>query len=343
MTHTARLVDVARQAGVSISTASKALNGRSDVSATTRRRVLAAASEVGYRPGTLADAEYPLIALVADELITTYTLEVIRGAATAAINAGVGLLTLYTPSHPANGGPAPLTSEWFDILRTRHFVGLVVVTAELSERQLVKAAQTGIELVVIDPANPLPVTVTSIGSTNWNGGVEATQHLVDLGHRRIGYVGGPEKSVPARERFQGYLSALAMNGIRPDPALLKTSDFSREGGLKAGTELLGLPAGARPTAIFAVADNAALGTYEAARRLGLGVPDDLSVVGFDDSLIARNATPALTTVHQSLEAMGSTAVRTLVDRAAGRPTTAGPVRLATRLVVRESTAPPVTR
>lgn len=336
-------MDVAKGAGVSISTASKALNGRSDVSAATRRRVLAAASEVGYQAGTFGDTEYPLIALVADELLTTYTLEVIRGAATAAINAGVGLLTLYTPSHPADGGPAPLTNEWFDILRTRHFVGLIVVTAELSERHMDKAAQTGIELVVIDPANPLPLTATSIGSTNWNGGVEATQHLVDLGHRRIGYIGGPEKSVPARERFQGYLSALAMNGIKADSALLRTSDFSRESGLKAGAELLRLPAGSRPTAIFGVADNAALGAYEAARRMGLNIPDDLSVVGFDDSLIARNATPGLTTVHQSLEAMGSTAVRTLVDRAAGRPTTSGPIRLATRLVVRESTAPPVTR
>lgn len=334
---------MAKAAGVSIATASKALNGRSDVSATTRRNVLAAASRVGYEPGAYGDAEYPLIALVADELMTTYTLEVIRGAATSAIEAGVGLLTLYTPPEQVKRVPVPLSDEWFDILRTRHFVGVIVLTAELSEHQLGKAAQTGIEMVVIDPANPLPSTATSIGSTNWNGGVEATQHLVDLGHRRIAFVGGPEKSVPSRERFQGYLSGHAMNGITPDPDLVRGSDYSRESGLKAATELLKLPPRTRPTAVFAVADNAALGVYEAARRMGLSVPDDLSVVGFDDSLIARNATPGLTTIHQSLEGMGSTAVRTLIDRAAGRPSTTGPIRLATRLVVRESTAPPVTR
>ncbi len=338
-----RLVDVARAAGVSIATASKAINGRADVSAATRRKVLAAASEVGYQSGTHGNAEYPLIALVADELITTYTLEVIRGAATAAIEGGVGLLTLYTPLRRKEGVPVPLTDEWFDLLRTRHFVGVIVVTAELSERQLAKAQQTGIELVVIDPANPLPATATSIGSTNWNGGVEATQHLIDLGHRRIAYVGGPEKSVPSRERYQGYLSGMAMNGITPEPNLVRGSDYSRESGLKAATELLGLPSRSRPTAIFAVADNAALGVYEAARRMGMSVPEDLSVVGFDDSLIARNATPGLTTIHQSLEGMGSTAVRTLIDRAAGRPTTVGPIRLATHLVVRESSAPPLTR
>lgn len=130
-----RLADVAKAAGVSIATASKALNGRSDVSATTRRNVLAAASRVGYEPGAYGDAEYPLIALVADELMTTYTLEVIRGAATSAIEAGVGLLTLYTPPEQVKRVPVPLSDEWFDILRTRHFVGVIVLTAELSEHQ----------------------------------------------------------------------------------------------------------------------------------------------------------------------------------------------------------------
>lgn len=330
-----RLGDVARRAGVSVATASKALNGRSDVSARTRARVASAADELGY---VTSAGSYPLVALVADEMRTTYTLEVLRGAITAAMDAGVGLMTLYTPDEGTRDQPVPLSDEWFDLIRTHDLVGVIVVTARLTDRQLAKAQEKGQLLVAIDPANALPATVPSIGSTNWNGGVDATQHLVDLGHRRIGYISGPTESVPATERLQGYLSALAMNDIAFDPRLVVGNSFTRQCGLDQTLRLLSLPD--PPTAIFCAADNVALGAYEAARRRHLSIPGDLSIVGFDDSLIAHHSTPGLTTVRQSLEEMGAAAVRYLVDRRAGRTTTGGPIRLATRLVIRESTAPP---
>lgn len=334
-----KLDDVARLAGVSAATASKAVNGRVDVSAATRSRVLAAAEELGYVPTSgEANGTYPLIALVADNLTSTYTLDVLRGATTTAMAHGAGLVSLYTHGGTTDQPLAPLADEWFDMVKAQRYVGVIVVTSRLSARQLAKVREVGIGLVAIDPANVMPPDFTSIGATNWNGGVEATQHLIDLGHRRIGFVRGTPGSVPATERLQGYLSALSMNELPHDPRLVAGNNFSHEMGLEAGRELLSLPDEIRPSAIFASCDDAALGVFEAARLLGMSVPQDVSVVGFDDTLIAGLATPGLTTVRQPLEEMGSAAVRALMDRRGGRPTTAGPIRLATHLVLRGSTA-----
>ena len=131
-----------------------------------------------------------------------------------------------------------------------------------------------------------------------------------------------------------------MHDLPHDARLVAGDEFSAEAGLRAGLELLSLSPDVRPTGVFAANDAIALGVYQAARQLGLHVPDDLSVVGFDDSLLAPLVTPPLTTVNQPLEDMGAAAVRTLVDLSQSRPVTAGPIRLATSLAVRASTAPP---
>lgn len=333
-----RLDEVARIAQVSRATASKALNGRSDVSDATRVKVLAAAEEVGYRRSTIG-APQPLIAWVADNLTTTYTLDILRGSAMAAQEAGIGLVTQYTATH--HGTLPPLGDDWFDAIAGHEWLGVIAVTSRLSRHQVTRIRDRGISFVAIDPANTMPADMTSIGATNWNGGVDATQHLVDLGHRRIGFVRGTVGSVPASERLQGYLSALSMNDLPHDPRLVVGSSFEYEDGVQAGLHLLSLDEEVRPTAIVACNDPLALGVYSAARHLGMQIPDDVSVVGYDDSLMAGLATPGLTTVHQPLQDMGSSAVRTLLAVHAGRSITEGPVRLATTLVVRDSTAAPL--
>lgn len=338
------LGDVANAVGVSKATASKALNGRRDVSVATRTKVQAAAKGLGYeRIGSASKASYPVVAMVADDFIGTYALDILRGAATSAVASGVALVTLYTPANPPPGVHVPLTDEWFDTVKMQDWLGVIVVTSRLSTRQLNKVSAIDLPLVVIDPANALPPHVASIGATNWNGGVEATQHLLDLGHKRIAFIRGTTGSVPSAERLQGYLSALGMRGMAPDPQLIVGDEFSYAAGSRAARDLLSLPQGIRPTAIFASADSLALGVYEAAHEHGLSIPKDLSVVGFDDSMIAEITTPGLTTVRQPLEDMGAAAVRYLVDVGKGRPTTTGPLRLATRLVIRASTAPPPPR
>ncbi|MEU4743148.1 substrate-binding domain-containing protein, partial [Actinosynnema sp. NPDC023658] len=176
----------------------------------------------------------------------------------------------------------------------------------------------------------------SVAATNRAGGVTAVRHLLSLGHRRIGVVGGPRDVLCSRARLDGYRFAHDRAGLAVDPALVRHADFSREGGRREAVELLRLPD--RPTAVFAANDEQALGVVEAARAAGLSVPGDLSVVGFDDLPAARWSAPALTTVRQPLAAMGRRAGWMLADLIAGRPPATDRVELATELVVRSSTA-----
>ncbi len=337
------LDEVAAEAGVSKASASKALNGRKDVSEATRKRVLDACERLGYqRAPSKSVASRPTIALIADNLSTTYTLEILKGASTAALQLGVDLLLSHTEFSDADRPEVlPLTDEWIDGLVERGGVGVITVTSPASDALARRLSAARLAHVAIDPASTPGARTTSIGATNWNGGVEATQHLVSLGHRRIGFIMGPESSVPSRERFEGYLSALRMNSIPFEPTLVVGDAFSYENGLNAGRRLLTYSDDQRPTAIFACNDIVAIGAYEAARELGFRIPEDLSVIGFDDTDIARWASPALTTVRQPLGDMGARAVRTILTMAKeGERAVHGPIQLTTRLAARKSTAPP---
>lgn len=337
-----RLAAVAEMAGVSRATASKALNGRADVSEQTRQRVLEAARELEYQSGPVPTSDaVPLIALVADNMDTNYTLDIMRGATTTAMTLGVGLVVHYAEGvHP---GVQPLSDDWFERVAADRWLGIVVLTTKMSKHQLDVINRLGLNFLAIDPANRLPADTTSIGATNWNGGVEATEHLIGLGHKRIAFINGTSGSVPSSERLQGYLSALTMHDLPHDPSLVTGEMFSHEAGLEAGLRLLKMPPSRRPTAIFAASDLIAVGVYQAARQLGMHVPDDVSVVGFDDTDLATLVTPPLSTVRQPLPEMGATAIRTLVDISRGRAVTGGPMRLATQLMVRSSTGAPPRR
>jgi LacI family transcriptional regulator len=182
--------------------------------------------------------------------------------------------------------------------------------------------------------------VTSVGSTNFAGGLLATQHLLDLGHRQIAYLGGPAAAACNQARMHGYRGAMEAEGAPVPDEYVRTGRFSYEHGIAGGAALLDLPQ--PPTAVFAGSDETALGVIEAARARGLRIPEDLSVVGFDDTPVARLAAPPLTTVRQPLREMGAVAVRTALRLAAGERAYSHHVELATELVVRQSTArPPV--
>jgi LacI family transcriptional regulator len=177
-----------------------------------------------------------------------------------------------------------------------------------------------------------------VGATNWAGGLAATDHLLGLGHRRVGAIAGPGDHLCSRARTDGYRSALERAGISFDPALVRNGDFEHEGGFTRGGELLDLSE--PPTAIFAGSDQQAFGLYEAARQRGLRVPQDLSVVGFDDLPVTRWVSPPLTTVRQPLSEMGRAAAQMLGDLITGVPLRTTRVELSTELIVRESTAAP---
>ena len=337
--HHVTLEDVARTARVSKATASKALNDRPDVSTETKLRVRAAVDELGYVASTRSPAAYPNVAVVADTFDQLYTLEVLGGAARECLLNGVAMTTTHLAEGIDTPFPHPLQDDWLRLIASKGYLGLVLITTEVNEHLVDLAKRLDLHLVVIDPASIPPPDVHSIGATNWNGGLDATQHLIDLGHRRIAYIHGPDGSLPSRERFMGYMSALQMNNIPTSTDLARGGSFTYRSGLAAARELLARPATERPTAFFAASDSSALGVIEATREVGLRVPQDVSVVGFDDTSLAVSSAPRLTTVRQPLRDMGASAIRAIIGLRSGTHPT-GPMKLNTTLVLRDSSAPP---
>jgi LacI family xylobiose transport system transcriptional regulator len=326
------LSHIARDAEVSPSTVSKVLNGRGGVAAETRERVERALRSHGYSPPGERHRQ-PFVELVFERVESAFAIEIIRGVQRAAVSRGMSVVLTETGTRHQ---PGP---EWLDQVVQRRPSGVVLVFSDLPAESKERLALRGIPFVVLDPAGDPAPDVPSVGSANWSGGVLAARHLLDLGHTRIAVIGGPQDMMCSRARVAGFRAAFEDAGARLDESMLVWGDFRREDGVRLGRELL--QRDARPTAVFAGNDLMALGVLEAARTLGLSVPGDLSVVGYDDLEIARWSGPPLTTVRQPLAEMGEQAALLALDAADfARPLRAARVDLATSLVVRESTAPP---
>jgi LacI family transcriptional regulator, xylobiose transport system transcriptional regulator len=327
-----RLNELADEAGVSLATVSKVLNGRPDVSAATRAKVEAILDRQGYQRRAGLPNRGTLIELVFPELETAWAMEIIRGVENVA--RANGLSVVLTES----GDRHSPSAAWIDGVLRRRPVGVVLVFSDLASDAKAKLRSRAIPFVVVDPAGDPADDVPSVGSANWSGGLAATRHLIELGHTRIAAITGRDDMMCSFARVDGYRSAMNSAGIGIDERYVRFGNFQVDGGRRIALELLALPD--RPTAIFAGSDLQALGVIEAARTLGLRVPDDLSIVGYDDLQLAQWSSPALTTVHQPLTAMAEEAAR-LVIRLSESPLESTPrMDLATRLVVRESTAAP---
>jgi LacI family transcriptional regulator len=324
------LAEIAAQAGVSLPTVSKVVNGRPDVAAGTRARVERLLYEHHYsRAGARLHRRSGLIDLVMAGLDSPWAVEILRGVEDWAAAHETGVVV----SAVRHGNARP--SSWTSGLASHKTDGVILVTSQLTQGQVDQVRTGGIPLIVVDPVNPPPPDLPSVGAANWAGGLAATAHLVGRGHRRIGVIAGPRDYLCSRARVDGYRSALEQAGIRFDPALVRHGDFHHEGGFARGGELLDL--GDRPTAVFAGSDQQALGLYEAARQRGLRIPQDLSVVGFDDLPVARWVSPPLTTVRQPLAEMGRAAAQMLGDLIEGRQLRTKRLELSAELIVREST------
>jgi LacI family transcriptional regulator len=327
------ITEIARQAGVSVPTVSRVVNGRSDVSPQTRARVEELLHRHGYRKRPAASpTRAALLDLVFNDLDSPWAVEIIRGVEEVAHAAGVG--TVVSAIHGRSGD----AREWMRNLRARASDGVILVTSALEPTLHEQLRILGVPLVVVDPMGSPAVDTPTIGAANWSGGLAATEHLLSLGHRRIGLIAGPPRLLCSRARFDGYRAALEAAGLRVDDALVVPGDFHPESGFTGCAALLELPE--PPTALFAASDQMALGAIEALRRRGLRVPEDMSVVGFDDLPEVRWSAPPLTTVRQPLAEMGKLAVRTVLRLARGERPDSPRVELATQLVVRSSTAPP---
>ena len=325
------LETVAVAAGVSMATVSKVLNDRGDVAAATRTRVQRLLDQYEYVPpgrpaGSRTAESRRSVELVFTALDSPYSVEILRGVTSSPMDVVVTSMSA-------------LSRSWSSGLISAGRSGAIIVTSELTPSDQRNLGRGQVPYVLIDPAAELPdPKVATVGATNWAGGLAATRHLLGLGHRRIAVIGGPVAMLCSRARISGYVEAMASAGVEIDPALVRNGSFHHIGGYQAARELFELEQ--PPTAIFACSDEQAFGVAEAARITGRRVPEDLSVVGFDDIPISRWFSPPLTTVRQPLAEMGRIAAEMLSTMIDGREPHGRQVELATELVVRSSTGPP---
>ncbi|MFI6482992.1 LacI family DNA-binding transcriptional regulator [Nonomuraea sp. NPDC050663] len=325
------LAQLAALAGVSVATVSKVVNGRSEVGSETRALVEGLIQEHGFRRQRRRIKPAGLIEVVFHELAGDYPIEIVKGVQSVAGRHGLSVVISEL------GGRHVPGHQWIEGVLSRRPAGVITVFSGPTEEQRVRLDSREIPLVVLDPAGDPGRGVPSVGATNWSGGLDATRHLLELGHRRIAMITGAEFAVASRARLDGYRAALDAAGVPIDQDLIRHGTFQITDGIVHTRRLMELRD--PPTAIFAANDGQAIGVYHAAHELGLRIPKDLSVVGFDDMPAWRWAIPPLTTVRQPLVQMGATAASMLVALAEDEPLMQRRVELGTELVIRDSTAP----
>jgi DNA-binding LacI/PurR family transcriptional regulator len=323
------LTAVAREAGVSIATVSKVVHGKRDVGAETRSRIEALLDEHGYlRTNSPATGPQRFFTVFRD-LASPYTLEVVRGIVAAGSAADLEVV-VGTTQHRS-------VPRWLDACAEPDVLGMILVISRMTERDQQRVLSKHVPVVLIDPlSEPLP-GVPNVGVTDWRGAHDAVEHLLGLGHRRIGIISGRPHTPAGGARLHGYRAALHEAGLQYDNALARSTDFDFAESVAATLELLALTD--PPTAIFATSDAQALGVLEAARARKVAVPDELSVVSFDDTTAAAMASPPLTAVRQPFEELGQVATHLLVSMSEGTPPVVDRYELSTVLTVRSSTAP----
>lgn len=324
------LGDIAARAGTTIPTVSKVLNGRSDVSAATRDRIMALVAETGYRRRTgtgrqaLRGTDRKLVDLVLAEVGGGWANQVLIGVEHAAAEAGLDVVV--TVARPTD------REDWATRLLARDSRGAVLALVDASSKQLATLDAAGVPVVLLDPVDQPPEGRASIGTTNWSAGRDVAEHLLGLGHRRFCVLAESAQLLFSRARIDGFRSAVEIAGGQLDRIVHWDKRFDLMA--TAGTLL---DVDECPTAIFADSDHLALALTRAASDRGIAIPDALSVVGFDDLPEAQWA--GLTTVRQPIAEMGAAALRLLL-RSAEADHIPPREELATTLVVRRTTAPP---
>jgi LacI family transcriptional regulator len=331
------IIDVANEAGVSYSTVSRVVNNKTYVNAETRQKVLQAMTRLGYQANlharSLAGGRSNVIGLLVIDLTTQYMGEIIRGIDDV-LAANQYELMLYTTHRRKTK-----ESAYVNMMTRGLADGLLIVLPREPEAYLESLRERDFPYVLIDQLGT-DESDLSVVAANRQGGYEATQHLINLGHRRIGIITGWMDMISARHRLEGYEAALADHGIPYDPELVFVGDFSQPGGFTGASYFLEMAE--PPTAVFASNDVSALGVYDAVRTYGLSIPTDLSVIGFDDIPLASVTSPPLTTMRQPLQEMGRTATQLLLDLINIPGERPDSIVLPTELILRESTAPPCT-
>lgn len=329
------IIDVAAEANVSYGTVSRVINNSVHVKKETRDRVLKTMLRLGYvanrQARSLAGGSTNSIGVLVPDLGTGYIGEIIRG-----IDSELGLkdldLILYTTHRTASKEASYVAN-----LATGMVDGLLLVLPRSPADFIGTLTQHNFPFVLIDHQGIGP-DCPSVGAANWQGGFTATEYLIKLGHQRIGFITGWMDLGCALERLDGYRSALRTNHIPEGPELIYEGTFFQPDGFTGASTLLDIPD--PPTAIFASNDVMAMGVMDAVRNKGLRVPDDVSVIGFDDIPQASLIRPALTTIRQPLEKMGRVATQMLLELLNQPQKKAGRIELPTELILRDSCQAP---
>lgn len=329
------ILDVARESGVSYSTVSRVLNGFAFVKDVTRQRVFEAAERLGYvaniQARSLAGGKTQIIGLLVPGLDNGYITEIVGGIDQELANSDHDMM-LYT-THRFQGKE----SLYVRTIANGLVDGLILLVPQNAENYLQALPNEDFPYVLVDQIDD-KYNSTTVDATNWQGAFDAVSYLIALGHRRIGFIMGHPQLNSARERLDGYRAALQQHRIAYDDALVVVGDYMPQGGYAGAMQLLTLPD--RPTAIFASNDLSAFGVFDAVRGEGLRIPDDLSVIGFDDIPLSSLTYPKLTTVRQPLIQIGQMAVRLLLEKLEDPALPSRRVTLPTELIIRDSCAPP---
>ncbi len=341
------ILDVAKMAGVSPSTVSLVLNGKHDrMGEETRERVMDAVTKLGYSANHMARALktgfVPTIGLVVPTVANPFWGEFARRVEHAALAQNYQVLLCNAERSPAR------EQLYVESMLARGIRGVILGSSPLSLQHISGAAKCGLQVVVFDRLmqGSEGLDFDSVRVDNVLGARLAITHLLELGHRRIGFVSGPLSSSSRKDRLEGYRSTLLSHGIEPDESLVWVANARPDNGEEEATEIGRLAAATQlrgpnpPTAFFAINDMTAIGIYAGVRDLGLRIPEDISVIGFDDINLCRSMNPPITTVRQPLEELMNSAVDLLIGRMEQKnlgPTTH--VTLTPNLVLRGSTGP----
>ena len=325
---TVTIQDVAKTAGVSVSTVSRVLNAKVDVASDTQARVLKVIKELGYTSNLAARSmrsrKKNLIGLVVPDIGFPYSIEIMKGINRAIAETSFDLL-LYTTGGIQKDGTIMREQHYVSLLNNSLTDGAIIVASAAAE------FITDAPIIAVDP-HMLNPNYPCVQGTNYRGAIAAMEYLLRLGHRRIAYINGRPEIASAGIRLQGYRDALLNAGVELDESLILPGDFSTDTGRKRALQLLSLDN--PPSAIFAANDQSAIGVFQAADELGVRIPDELSVVGFDNISEAKYL--GLTTVDQFLADMGYVAIHMLIKLINNEPLDEQIYKMPTKLVERSS-------
>ncbi len=325
---TVTIQDVAKTAGVSVSTVSRVLNGKVDVASDTQDRILSVIDDLGYTTNLAARSmrsqKKNLVGLIMPDIAYPFAVEVMKGVNRAIAESEFDLL-VYTTGDVRKSGRASHEQKYVSLLTNSISDGVILVAPVAGEFSI------DAPIVSIDPLASNP-NYPAVHATNFQGAMDAMEYLLGLGHRRIGYISGRAELESSNRRLKGYREALEKAGIPIDEKLIVSGDYTTETGVSGARELISLDD--PPSAIFASNDQMAMGVFQVAEELGMRIPDDLSVIGFDN--ITESKYMGLTTVDQFISEMGYVATQMLIRIINGVPLDDQTYKMQTQLVVRTS-------